>query len=423
MLRHPLRAFRRGWRRWRLWRELKGTRFGRLGTEASWLRRAERPALRLAYPPTDPGLGPGVNLYGYLRGAFGLGQSARMYARALLAAGYPLALLDAPVAIPHARDDHSLEGRIGEHAPHAINLAFVNPDHYPELRPALRPGAYNIGFWFWELESVPEAWRPTIAQVDEIWVASGFVEQAFRRVTDKPVVRIPHPVSVRPATGRVRRAFDLDEDAFVFLCTFDFYSGMDRKNPLAVVEAFVAAFGGRPGKVQLMLKTSNGHRHPDALRELRRAARRDARILVRDQVLGSVQLDALQETADAYVSLHRAEGLGLGMAESMARAKPVVGTAWSGNLEFMSAANSCLVDYRRVPVAGRYPQADAGCWAEAEVADAASWMRRLVDEPGLAARIGVAARSDIQAKMSLEAAAGAMIARLRQLAGDAHRCN
>src|SRR5688572_32239647 len=48
-----------------------------------------------------------------------------------------------------------------------------------------------------------------------------------------------------------------------------------------------------------------------------------------------------------YVSLHRSEGLGLTMAEAMARAKPVIATGYSGNLDFMNDANSYLVPYTR----------------------------------------------------------------------------
>jgi len=133
-------------------------------------------------------------------------------------------------------------------------------------------------------------------------------------------------------------------------------------------------------------------------------------------VLDDAQLHALQEAADAYISLHRAEGLGLGMAESMARGKPVIATGWSGNLDFMNEKNSCLVPYRMVPIAeGEYPFTDQGRWAEPDVWAAARWMRRLVREPELARRIGARARRDILESMNLQAAAAAMCTRLRSL--------
>ncbi|MFT4247510.1 MAG: glycosyltransferase [Pseudomonas sp.] len=405
-------------RRWRLSRELKAVRFRRLGVDSGNFSYADEAPEQAVRDPI-PGMGPGVNLYGYLTGEFGLGQSARMYARALLAVGYPVALNEVPIEIPHARNERSLDAYLGQDACHPINLVFVNPDHYAELLPVLRPGTYSIGFWFWELEVVPDAWRALVERVDEIWVASRFVEDAFRSITDKPVVRIPHPLQVRRVVGWRRRSFDLDDEAFVFLHSFDFNSSIHRKNPQAVIDAFVRAFEGRHDRVQLMLKTSNGHLYPDALRQLRRSARRDGRIVVRDQVLDTMQLEALQEAADAYVSLHRAEGLGLGMAECMARGKPVIGTGWSGNLEFMTPENSLLVGYRLIPVAeGQYALADQGRWAEADVAQAAQWMRRLVDERWLPATIGAAARADIGNRMNFREAARVMAARLAELAGS-----
>lgn len=409
---HALRARLGGLRRWWLARGLEQARFPTLPAPAAGDARGET----LVFPPTDPTLGPGVNLYGYIHGQFGLGQTARMYARALLGEGYPVAVNDAALRIPHACNDHSLSGQLGRGAPYPFNLVFVNPDLFGELAPRLPRDTYTIAFWFWELDTVPAAWQRTLEQVDEVWVSTRFVEDAFRRATGKPVVRIPHPIVPQPGADLSRSSFGLDDDAFVFLCSFDFNSSIHRKNPWAVLAAFRAAFDGAPDNVQLVMKCSNGFRHPQRLRELMQQAAGDPRILVRDQVLDDAQLHALQETADAYVSLHRAEGLGLGLAESMARGKPVIATAWSGNLDFMNEGNSCLVPFRTVPIRpGEYPFADGGTWAEADVPAAAAWMRRLAREPGLAQRIGVQARSDILETMSLQAAATAMRARLQSL--------
>jgi len=368
-----------------------------------------------AFPPTDPTLGPGVNLYGYIHGQFGLGHSARMYARALLSVGYPVAVNDAGLRIPHSCNDYSLADVLGRGAPYPVNLVFVNPDLFGELAPKLPP-VYTIAFWFWELETIPEAWLPTLQQVDELWVSTHFVETAFRRATDKPITRIPHPVIPGRSLAISRSSFGLRDDAFVFLCSFDFNSSIHRKNPWAVLDAFKLAFGGKQDNVQLVVKCSNGFRYPALLRRLMAEAAGDSRILVRDQVLDDAQLHALQEAADAYISLHRAEGLGLGMAESMARGKPVIATGWSGNLDFMNEENSCLVPYRMVPIAaGEYPFTDQGRWAEPDVWAAARWMRRLVREPELARRIGARARRDILESMNLQAAAAAMCTRLRSL--------
>lgn len=365
----------------------------------------------------------GVNIFGYLRGQFGLAESARMYARALIENGYPVAMCDIEIELQHALDDRSLDAHLGEDAPHAISLIFVNPDYLQAAldhigRERLR-GRYLIACWFWELQDIPADWLASIGQVDEILVASRFVEEAFRRVTDKPILRVPLPLSPVPDSGLTRADFGLAEHEFVFLCSFDFNSWVHRKNPFAVVEAFRRAFPAERTDVRLLLKSSNGHRHPDKFLLLLNAARQDPRITVRDDVIDRAHVQALQRCADVYVSLHRAEGFGLGLAECMAMGKPVIGTAWSGNLDFMDERNSCLVDYRLVPVGeGEYPHSPGAVWAQADVADAASKMRRLADDRGYARALGERAATDIGDTLSPRGAAQLLAARFAALSAS-----
>ena len=105
--------------------------------------------------------------------------------------------------------------------------------------------------------------------------------------------------------------------------------------------------------MRLVVKCASGRTHPERWAALREATESDSRIVLLDVLLEHDALHGLQSVCDAYVSLHRSEGLGLGMAECMALGKPVIATGYSGNLEFMNHGNSCLVDFRMVPVAAR----------------------------------------------------------------------
>ena len=369
-------------------------------------------------PAHDPKFGPdaGVNIFAYFKGQFGLGEGARLYTKALMERGYPVALYDIDLAIPHGMDDMTLDARLGIDTPYQVHLIFVNPDYFhaaiEKIGRAKIERGYVIACWFWELENIPAEWVKTLDEVDEIIVSSAFVEGMFRKVTKKPVTRIALPLFEMESSQLQREDFGLREDAFLFLLTFDFNSSLDRKNPMAAIEAFKLAFPAARNDVQLLIKSSNGHRYPHKLLQLLSVADSDPRIIVRDEIIDSSHLRSLQMCADAYMSLHRAEGFGLGIAESMMIGKPVVATAWSGNTDFMDESNSCPVGYELISVSpGQYLHWENQRWAEADTTQAAYHMRRLVDEPGLANLIGAKASIDIRKKLSPSLAAKLLIDR------------
>lgn len=367
---------------------------------------------------------PGVNILGYIHGQFGLAEAARSYARALIEQGVPVALRDIDLGLPNARGEHALDAYLDDTMPHAVSIIFVNPDYLAQALASIPlargQGRYLIACWFWELERLPDSWLPALELVDEVMVATGFVENAVAHATRKPVTRIPMPLGVLNDSGLQRVDFGLPEDAFVFLTSFDFSSRMERKNPEAVIRAFREAFPAQRRDVRLLVKSSNGHRFPHLLKHLLAIADGDERIIIRDEVIAREHLNALQRCCDAYVSLHRAEGFGLGLAECMAMGKPVIATGWSGNMEFMDADSAGLVDFTLVPVReGEYPAGKGQRWADAQVPMAAAWMRRLADAPGFAAELGQAGRNRVEAILSTQAAASGIIERVRQLQANA----
>ncbi|NJL28555.1 MAG: hypothetical protein HC897_12030 [Thermoanaerobaculia bacterium] len=86
------------------------------------------------------------------------------------------------------------------------------------------------------------------------------------------------------------------------------------QEPLAVVQAFRKAFGGRQD-VLLVLKTSSSDFAPEAHQQLV-AASRGANVRIIDEYLDRAEIDAMVAACDAYVSLHRSEGYGLTLAEA-----------------------------------------------------------------------------------------------------------
>jgi SAM-dependent methyltransferase len=142
--------------------------------------------------------------------------------------------------------------------------------------------------------------------------------------------------------------------------------------------------------------------------------RRDIHIV--DRFVSEPERAALMQRCDAYVSLHRAEGFGLTLGEAMALGKPVIGTGFSSNLDFMTPANSYLVDHEMTqvgPEGENYPA--EGTWAEPDLDHAAALMREVWQNQDEARARGERARRDIAEGFSVEAVGELARARLKLL--------
>jgi glycosyltransferase involved in cell wall biosynthesis len=431
VIRYALREYPR----FRAWGPVRWA-MNRLGTRSRaallrFLTRRSRPPsvvgaanatrdLARAYPvsrPTGLDVRLRANLIGYLKGEFGVAEAARSLIRAATTCDIELALINVSASETAREEDLRFADVIGERAPHPVNLLCVNADQTELVMTALGPqiveGRYNVGVWFWELGRFPTAWQGSIDRVDEIWTASRFVEQCVAAATTKPVHTVGLAVDATPPRTYIRTEFGLPEEPFLFLFSFDFASFVARKNPLGAIEAFRAAFPADEREVGLVLKTTNGGRNREALQCLEVAIGGDPRIRLLDRFMSRDEVFGLESVVDAYVSLHRSEGFGLGLAESMSLGKPVIGTAYSGNMEFMDAGNSCLVGYRLVEVGEEdYPFPNGQVWADPDLGAAAYYMRRLVEDRDFASALGRRAAEHMAREFSARAVGQRMATRL-----------
>jgi glycosyltransferase involved in cell wall biosynthesis len=359
----------------------------------------------------------GVNVLGYLAFDQGLGAVARQVVASLRAAGVAVAALNHERAVESERINEAIGEAV---ARYATNLVVVNADQFEfvvaDHGATLLEGRRTIAYWFWELEDVPARFRDAIDHVDEIWTGSQFIADSFARVTDKPVQCVPMPVSEPQPSSRDRASMGLPADAYVFLTTFDQFSVPERKNPFGTIEAFKRAFADGEGPV-LLIKTMNGAKGWRNHERLLLAASGRSDIIVWDEHLSRPDQMAVVAAADCLVSLHRSEGLGLHCAEAMWLAKPVIATAYSGNLDFMDGSVAAMIDHTMVNVRhgeGIYPE--TAMWADPDLDQAADWMRRLVGDPGLGRELGAHARQRMKQQPSL-AETGRLMARLAGLQG------
>ena len=138
--------------------------------------------------------------------------------------------------------------------------------------------------------------------------------------------------------------------------------------------------------------------------------------MIRDGYVSPDEKNALLAACDCYVSLHRAEGLGLTLAEAMALGKPAIATGYSGNRHFMTDENSFLVEYTLSSASGDCgPYPTGSRWADPNLTHAASLMRAVYEHPEEAARRGDRAKADLLFHHGVMTSASAIARRLESI--------
>jgi glycosyltransferase involved in cell wall biosynthesis len=356
----------------------------------------------------------GVNVAGYLTAELGVGEAGRGYIKALKSLGVQTALTDFAAGTRSRKKDNTLTG-FSSTNPYPLNLICINADQVPNFMKHVGfhyfEQKYNIGVWWWELPDFPKEWRQYFTYFNELWVGSVYTYESVSRHSPIPVFKIPPVVQVQLPHAYQKKYFGLADNEFIFLFVFDFLSLFERKNPLAVVEAFKKAFS--PDEpVRLVLKCINGEHDSINFKRLKDAVG-DARITIIESYLSKDEKNGLINACNCYVSLHRSEGFGLTLAEAMFLEKPAIATGWSGNMDFMTVNNSYPVEYELTSIKADYgPYKQGQTWAEPSIQHAAQLMRRVYEQPEEANKKAKRAAADIRLMHSPAAVAELVKARL-----------
>lgn len=384
--------------------------------------RSESPAPAPAAPPHPaptlpqsavPVIGkrqPTPLLIGYIDAQLGIGQSLRGLAHALDNAGAAFSIYPFGVGVETRRTVPFMPDRYDEATPHNINIIEVSPAELPRVFANVSEEHFrdstNILRTYWELARGPTAWREGFGMehIDEIWAPNAFCAEAFRDFFDGPITIVPPCLDILTSSEELsrqgRERFGLVPGVFHFMFSFDYFSFPDRKNPLAVIRAFMGAFPDPALPVALVIKASGAdHHHPAIKQEILAAAQADGRIRVIDRSLSREDMIALMAGIDGYVSLHRSEGFGLGMAEALMLEKPVIATGYSGNAEFVTEDTGYPITYTLVPVRpDQYVHAAGQVWADPDEDAAVMAMRAVFGFPATAATRARAGRDFVLAR-------------------------
>ena len=353
-----------------------------------------------------------LNVIGHVSGNLGLGVTARNVVRTLIERGCSVSILDLDPGLGRGAKDRTYQDitvASSDRLPHAMNLFVLPPTALAMLSEAsphlFSAKTVKIAFTMWELPVVPTALAPALETLDLIIAESEYIRHTFQcQLSGVHTAYAPHPLYLPDGIVGNRSRFGVPDDSVVFVTGFEPYSDVERKNTRAVIDAFQRSLGNNP-RAYLLIKVNNstakGRLH-ESVMLLQRYAQGSDRIRFITDPFTYEEVLSLYAAADVFVSLHRAEGLGLGMMEAMALGKPVIATGWSGNMSFMDHRCACLIGYRLIPVNGTlgiYRKDQAGpraVWADPDVADAATWMHRLADDPELRRTIGEKARVHLE---------------------------
>lgn len=357
------------------------------GPQLAWASAA--PAIAAPSSPTDKADKPfGVNLYGFAYGELGIGEDLRMAVACCEAANIPYHVVNVDAGNIRQADQllkgkaHDLHSK--ELPPYRNNI-FCMPAFDTASRIFMQKGAsafegyHNIGWWPWELSVFPKAWQPhAFKLVDEVWASSTFLEDMYKRSTDKPVHLVPLAVSVDRIKRHPRRYYGLPEKKYLFLYVFDFNSCVARKNPMATVNAFKQAFPKTDKSVGLVLKTMNTNLANPEWQAFLKKCKADKRIYILTETLDRSDVLGLIDCCDAYVSLHRAEGFGRTIAEAILLNKKIITTNYSGNVDFSSFNEVHLVDVNLISLdKSSYfwmDDHDHATWADVDINSASAKM-------------------------------------------------
>lgn len=340
----------------------------------------------------------GITLIASLSGQSSLDKTCRDFARALAAAGIPHQVYDLGQPMPK-----------GFRVLKYTDIVEMFYSWVPDV-----PGVRKSTIAFWEFDSGLPEQCPQLLNRPCVIAMSDF-NAAYYREALPPSVRvckILYPLRTdfgKVASSEVVRArYGLRPDDFVVFFNFDYGSGYGRKNPEDCVRAFAEALGDT-GNAKLVFKTKRANSHPESVARLMSLADSQgirSRIVSVDDYLPADELYGLANACDVYLSLHRGEGFGLGIAEAMLMGKPVVVTDFSSTTEFCRPDCSIPVNCALVPNRGELSDQPAYAkvrrFAAPDVHDAALKLRRLYDDRSYGRNLGARASQSIRRQFSVE---------------------
>lgn len=357
----------------------------------------------------------GIKYWSPFMDASGYGSCSRQYIKALVDCGADITL--SPVSFEQVKPDLGdlkkyIDKHINRQIDYKINLIHLTPEHYPLYR---EKGKINVGYTVWETSKIHHDWIDYCNCMDAIIVPCDWNVGVFRNSgVTVPIYCVPHIVDSSDK-GSIPE-FSLEgpkPDDYIFYSIGQF---TERKDPISLLKAYWYAFDSTDN-VSLVIKTHRND-YSDSeksiiVQTLKKV--KNGMVLPKGKDYASVHLIldllsnddilGLHKYGDCFVNLNRGEGFGLPEAEAVAAKNPVIVTGYGGVNQFLNKNNSYLVDYTLSPVSGMpyipWYTADQ-CWAQADICNAADYMRYVYENRKSAAEKGLLAYRNVKNNFSHE---------------------
>ncbi len=335
----------------------------------------------------------GYNIISYVSGTFGVAEAGRAFIDYQIKKNIPIALFDYCASWHNSISRQEEEKYISLYFQSFIydtNIFLIDiheAQRIKEVVPELFENKRSVTSFWWEFETGFEKNIPVLNQFDEVFVFSEFILNILAKAKRRKfaITKIAYPFyenwSLESDKSVLAKQYNL-EGEFLFFFNFDFSSSYARKNPLASLKAFYQEFQHQDNAM-FVYKVSSADRHRDAYGEFLDSINQynlQNKVLVIDDSLTKNEFMSLLNTMDCYVSLHRGEGLGLGILEALALEIPVIATNYGGNTEYMDHPLAHPVNYKLVPCVDDFHlYADVKKWADPNIDQASIIMREIYE--------------------------------------------
>jgi glycosyltransferase involved in cell wall biosynthesis len=219
-----------------------------------------------------------------------------------------------------------------------------------------KDGLFNVCYFAWETDRVPDEWVKKINTMDLALVPCDENLKAARVAgVHIPIVKVPHTFDKGKYIEREEFKIPNSNGKFKFLsiCQISKKKGLD-----SLLKGFFSEFRSSDN-VMLILKAYFGssdteeHRNKmisqiNKMKELLRINSYPNVFLVSD-ILSEEAIARLYSSVDCYVLPSRGEGWGIPHFDAMGFGVPPISTGWGGPTEFITKDCGWLVDYTMSP--------------------------------------------------------------------------